>query len=252
MIFFILLAGCKPTTTTTPLPVTATKLVPTRTLAPTPTLARSNPTPELAAYAFPETIDPERQYLFYLHGKIVEDQGIHAVSETYGAYEYEAILDELQSHDFVVISELRPKNADLILSANKILEHINLLLEAGVPPENITVIGASKGAGIAATVSFLLKNTKMNFVLLGFCSPDEVEEMVQNQTHLYGNILAIYDSTDDLAGSCQELFTASEGKGIAQHKEIVIHVGTGHGILYKPLDDWIVPTVEWARAAGVP
>ena len=249
MILFLLLAGCKPTSTTTPLPATATKLATTGTPAPTP-LASPKPMDELAAYAFPESIDPAKQYLFYLHGKIVEDQGIHAVSETYGEYEYVAILEKLQADDFIVISERRPKNAGLEY-ANKTLEQINRLLEAGVPPENITVIGASKGAYFAATVSHLLKDPKLNYVLLGFCDPKTVEELAQNRTYLYGNVLAIYDSVDEYAGSCQELFTLSEGAGIAQHSEIVLHIGTGHGILYKPLDDWIIPTVEWARASRI-
>ena len=247
----LLLAGCKPVTITTALPATATQPKPTRTPAPTQTLASSNPTPELAAYAFPESIDPDKHYLFYLHGKIVEDQGIHAVSKTYGEYEYEAILDKLKSYDFIVISERRPKNAGLIY-ANIIMAQINQLLEAGVPPENITVMGASKGAYFAATISHLLKNPKINFILLGFCDPNTVEEMRQNQAYLYGNVLAIYDYADDLAGSCQELFTASEGNGITQYDEIVLHIGTGHGILYKPLDEWVIPSVEWARGGSVP
>ena len=250
LIFFLLLAGCKPTSTTAPIPATATQLMPTSTLVATP-LASSTPMDELAAYAFPKSIDPAKQYLFYLHGKIVEDQGIHAVSETYGEYEYEAILEKLKVNDFLVISERRPKNAGLVY-ANNTLEQINRLLEAGVPPENITVIGASKGAYFAATISHLLKNPDINFVLLGFCDPNTVEEMKHNQTYLYGNVLAIYDSADDLAGSCQELFTASESNGITQYDEIVLHIGTGHGILYKPLDDWIVPSVEWARGGSVP
>jgi hypothetical protein len=205
MISIVLLAGCKPTTTTTPLPATATKFVPTSTLVAT-LLAISTPMDELAAYAFPKAIDPEKEYLFYLHGKIVEDQGIHAVSETYGEYEYVAILEKLQANGFIVISERRPKNAGLVY-ANKTLEQINRLLDAGVPPENITVIGASKGAHLAATVSHLLKNPNTNYVLLGFYDPDTVEEAVRNRTYLYGNVLAIYDSVDEYAGSCQELFT---------------------------------------------
>jgi hypothetical protein len=73
-------------------------------------------------------------------------------------------------------------------------------------------------------------------------------EWVHNQMHLYGNVLAIYDSADtEYAGSCEELFEYSEGKGIARHDEIVLHIGTGHGILYKPLDEWILPTVQWAQ-----
>jgi hypothetical protein len=51
---------------------------------------------------------------------------------------------------------------------------------------------------------------------------------------------------DELAGSCQELFSFSAGKGISRFAEIVLQVGTGYGVLYKPLDEWIIPAVQWA------
>ena len=55
----------------------------------TPTATPASP---LAAYAFPATIDPDADYLFYLHGKIIEDQGLPAISPDYGEYQYLAIL----------------------------------------------------------------------------------------------------------------------------------------------------------------
>ncbi len=72
-----------------------------------------------------------------------------------------------------------------------------------------------------------------------------------HKTHLFYlhgkiiDVLSIYDSADEFAGSCQELFSFSEGKGISKHDEIILHVGTGHGILYKPLDEWMIPVVQW-------
>ncbi len=54
-------------------------------------------------------------------------------------------------------------------------------------------------------------------------------------------------SNDTMAGSCKRLFTLSEEKGLARHDEIVLEVGTGHGVLYKPLDAWIIPAVDWAK-----
>jgi hypothetical protein len=203
-------------------------------------------TPALTGYAFPGAIDPAKRYLFYLHGKIIENQGIHAVSPEYGAYEYETILDKLASFGFVVISEPREKNTNPVGYAEKVVGQIRQLLNADVPPYNITVVGASVGAGIAANVSSLLKNESVNFILLGYCSPEEIAEFKQNHMSLYGNVLAIYDSVDALAGSCQELFTLSAGKGLTRHSEIELHIGTGHGILYKPLDEWVSPTVQWA------
>jgi hypothetical protein len=242
----LILAGCRPAQPAITLPPTIVPEAP----IPTTTLRLSvTPTAisELSVYAFPVSIDPSKQYLFYLHGKIVEEQGIHAVSPDYGAYEYEAILEKLAGYGFVVISEQRPKNAGRMKYAERVVEQVTELLKAGVPAKNITVVGASKGGGIALFISYLLENNEINFVVMGTCDPDTVKSMKQNNMSLHGNVLAIRDSVDELSGSCQELFTFSEGKGLARHNEIVLHVGTGHGILYKPLDEWLIPAVEWAN-----
>ena len=218
---------------------------PTSTNTAIPT-ASATPT-FITNYAFPDSIDPAKQYLFYLHGKIIEDQGIPAVSPDYGEYEYEAILEKLSGFGFVVISEQRPKNADGLKYAKRTAEQITDLLEAGVPAKNITVVGVSKGSYIAIYVSHFLENEAVNYVILGSCYPDEVEILRQNQIFLYGNVLSIYDSVDIYAGSCEELFSLSESHGgLSLHDEIVLDIGTGHGILYQPLDEWILPTIEWA------
>ena len=201
---------------------------------------------ELSAYEFPASIDPSKQYLFYLHGKIIEDHGIPAISPDYGEYEYTAILKKFTDYDFVVISEQRPKNTDGMKYAERVAGQAARLLRAGVPAKNITIVGASKGAAIAMAVSYLLRNEEVNFVIMGTCYPDTIKDFKQNEMFLYGNVLAIYDSVDEFAGSCQELFALSEGRGLARHDEIVLHIGTGHGILYKPLDEWLIPAVEWA------
>jgi hypothetical protein len=243
LVSFILLAATLVGCSSTPQPTGSTSLP----SGSTPTAQATLP-PFLAAYAFPSSIDVAKHYLFYLHGKIIEDQGLPAVSPEFGEYEYEAILEKLASRDFVVISEMRPINTDALDYAQKVVGQIHQLLDAGVPAQSITVVGASKGASIAIFVSYLLENAKTNFVLLGTCHPDMVENLLQNQISLYGNVLAIYDSTDlEYSGSCADLFAYSEGKGIGQHDEIVLHVGTGHGILYKPLDEWVLPSVQWAE-----
>jgi hypothetical protein len=124
---------------------------------------------------------------------------------------------------------------------------VTTLLDAGVPPSNITVVGASKGAGIAIYVSHFLENDEVNYVIMAICHPDVVAGLRRDQVYLTGNVLSIYDLTDTLAGSCQELFSFSEGKGLSRYHEVVLNVGTGHGILYKPFDEWILPTVQWAN-----
>lgn len=207
---------------------------------------QSSPAPMLTSYAFPISIDLSTRYLFYLHGKIIEDQGLPAISPDFGEYEYDAILKKLAGQGFVVVSEQRSRNTDAAKYAARIVDQINFLLKANVPPENITVLGASKGASIAVLVSDLLKNPKTNFVLLGTCHPTTIAEWKKNQIMFYGNILAIRDVADGAySGPCEEMFALSPR--IGRHEEIVLQIGTGHGILYKPLDEWIIPSVEWAQ-----
>lgn len=251
ILFSASIAACKSsknesTLLPTPAPSETAPILPTSTIFPTEIPITVSPTLDLSDYAFPGSIDPLKRYLFYLHGKIIEDQGIPAIDPDFGEYEYEAILKKLSGYGFVVLSEARPKNTDGVSYARKITEQVMALLNAGVPAKNITVVGASKGAGIAIYVSHFLANQEVNFVIMGICHPDNVQGFMQDKIYLYGNILSIYDSTDTFAGSCQELFRFSEGKGISRYDEIVLKVGTGHGILYKPLDEWIIPAVGWA------
>ena len=106
-----------------------------------------------------------QNYIFYLHGKIIENKGPQAVDDVngYGAYLYEAILDSLKQNGNKVISEVRAKNTDVKSYALKVKREIDSLLKLGVKPESITVIGASKGASIAMYVSTYLKNKNVNF-----------------------------------------------------------------------------------------
>jgi hypothetical protein len=146
-----------------------------------------------------------------------------------------------------VISEARPKNTDVDKYAERVVGQVVQLLNARVPPKNINVVGASKGGFIVVIISNLLKNEEINYILLSSCSPDNIKYWIQNDIFLYGNVLSIYDSADTVASSCQEFFSSSVGKGLARHNEIVLHLGTGHGVLYKALDDWILPVVDWAK-----
>lgn len=182
-----------------------------------------------------------------MHGKIVEDQGLPVVSPEFGEYRYEEILRVLQSCEFVVISEQRPKNADGMEYARRVAVQIAELVRSGLPSDSITVVGASKGGAITTIVSYLVGLPEVNYVLLGACNPPTVEEWRRAGIRLSGNVLAIYDAADEYAGSCEEIFGYLESSQLVQHAEIVLHVGTGHGILYQPLKEWIAPTVRWAN-----
>jgi hypothetical protein len=251
----IVVVACVPLATTTPIETLMSttplpSILPTNSVVPTSTSEQSSSVFDLTKYAFPKSVDITKDYLFYIHGRIIEEQGIPAVDPVFGEYEYQAILDRLSSYGFVVISEQRGKNTDIIEYAKRIQEQVTTLLNAGVPATNITVVGASKGAYITIYVSHFLENQEIKFVIMGICNSEILADLKQNHIFLYGKVLSIYDSADyQYAGSCEELFTLSEGnKGLSRHDEIVLNIGTGHGILYQPLDEWIKPVILWARS----
>jgi len=189
-------------------------------------------------------IDPKAKYLFYFHGRIIENQGPRPTDPRYGIYEYQEILDTFKNKGFIVISEARPQGTDNVAYAHKMVDQINILIKAGVPPQNITVVGASKGGGIAIFTSTFLKNRDVNFVIMAACG--DYDDYKTTVPDFWGNILSIYDYKDDTgAGTCQKFFDHSTG--ITRHDEIVVKLGLGHGILYKPLKEWVDPVVEWAN-----
>jgi hypothetical protein len=190
----------------------------------------------------PEKIDPKAEYLFYLHGRIIEEKGTRPTDPKYGTYEYEQILDAMKARGFVVISEARSKGTEPKEYSAKVVRQINALLKAGVTPSKITVVGASKGAVIAMLVSTLLENSNVNFVLMSNCNDWVLENF---DIRLRGNVLSIYDVNDEFGRSCRKFFDRAEGPG--RHKEVELKIGTGHAILYKPMKEWIDLVVEWAR-----
>lgn len=190
----------------------------------------------------PEKIDAGARYLFYLHGRIVEDKGIRPVSEQHGVYEYEKIVETFEGAGFVVISEARAKGTDVRQYAAKVAAQINTLLKAGVSPRHIAVVGASKGSTIAMHVSTLLKQGDVNFVLIAGCG----EQTSKNpELNLNGRVLSIYDASDEGAGTCEKLFARSAG--LNGRNEVKLSLNLGHGFIYRPLREWVEPAVEWAK-----
>ena len=189
----------------------------------------------------PEHVDAARKYLFYLHGRIIEEQGIRPTSERWGVYEYEEMLEAFKTRGLVVISEARPRGTVIEQYAAKVVNQIQALIKAGVAPRNITVVGASKGSVIAMLVSMLMKSRELNFVLMGNCNDGTLRE---RKVDLWGNVLSIFDATDDIGGTCQKFF--DKAKGLNKQKEVELKTGLGHGFLYKAMKEWIDPAGAWA------
>ena len=190
----------------------------------------------------PERPDRNARFLFYLHGRIIEEQGLRPTSPQYGVYEYEEILRRFRSAGFTVISEARAKDTDVKQYAAKVADQIRRLLNAGVTPSHITVVGASKGAVIAMLTSMYLKNRSVNFVLLANCN-DGI--LTQYAIDLWGKVLSIYEVNDEFGNTCRKFF--ERATGVSKRKEIQLRLGIGHGIVYRPYKEWIEPAIAWAK-----
>lgn len=68
--------------------------------------------------------------------------------------------------------------------------------------------------------------------------------IANSKLELYGNILGFYEKSDKIAGkSYQPLINRS--KGITKFKEIELNTNLGHGIVFRPIKEWLIPTKNW-------
>lgn len=185
------------------------------------------------------------RYLFYLHGMIVEDQGASAVHPEYGPYQYDLILQTFRNEGFEVRSEIRDKGTDVTEYAEKITTEIKSMLADGISPEQITVLGASKGSIIAMIISTKLSNDQVNFIFMAGCNV-WVEDTYS--LNLCGNILSIYESSDTIGISCEQILENTSCHPV--FNEIKLDTGKKHGFIFNPMPEWVEPAVQWAKRAG--
>lgn len=198
--------------------------------------------PSRVIYAdVPQQIDPAARYLIYLHGAIIELEGVRPTHPKFGVYEYRKILETFANRGFVVISEARPEGTDGMLYAATVADQVRRLLVAGVPPARITVVGFSKGGGIAIAASSLLANDDLNFVFMAACNPwlDSRPEIVAR-----GRLLSLRESSDELAGTCDGLFERCPSR--RDHREVLLELGGGHGAFYRPQAEWLDAVADWS------
>ncbi|MBN2529567.1 MAG: alpha/beta hydrolase [Deltaproteobacteria bacterium] len=181
-----------------------------------------------------------RQYLFYLHAQIVEGTDGNPRSPRHGVYEYFEIIETFSNLGFHVISEIRPINCNVNAYARKLTGEIESLLASGVPAENITVVGASKGGMIAATVSHLLENPQIRYVILAGLFPALHEK---GGVRLHGEVLSIHDKADKFPIRPELFF--NDSPGLTRSKTVITETGLGHGILYRPYPIWTEEVLSW-------
>ncbi|HKP29934.1 MAG TPA: alpha/beta hydrolase [Gemmatimonadales bacterium] len=187
--------------------------------------------------------NPAARYLFYLHGRIVEDQGAAAKHPEFGVYDYAGIVRQFKDSGFVVVSEMRRPKTDVSVYADSVASQVRRLISGGVPASHIAVVGASKGAGIAMLVSTRV-TSPIRYVILANCNDYALKNLAPK---LNGDVLSIYEESDSLGRSCTRIFAQSPG--MVRSGEIRLQTGLKHGFIYRPLAGWIGPAVGWAKSA---
>lgn len=182
----------------------------------------------------------KEKHIFYIHGRIIEMQGKNAFSEEYGTYEFDSIISALKVENAIIHSEIRNTDVDVKKYAIHISKQIDSLINLKINPKNITVIGASKGAIIAANVSDINVNA-INYVLL---AGNNEQQELNNDWKFHGQVLSIYDLSDGIAGKNYD-FWKNKKNYTTKFEQLEINTNLGHGFLYKPLEAWVKPTRKW-------
>ncbi|MGD1840062.1 MAG: hypothetical protein ACFB0B_04085 [Thermonemataceae bacterium] len=180
------------------------------------------------------------KHVFYLHGRIIEEQGKNAFSEKFGQYAFDSIVVALKVENAIVHAEIRKENVDARTYAKKVSAQIDSLILLGVKPIDITVVGASKGAIIAAHTSDINEHP-VNYVFLA--GNNDYQE-ANNDWKFHGQVLCIYDLSDGIAGKNYDYWKKKDNH-TTKFEQLEIKTNLGHGFLYKPLDAWVKPTKSW-------
>lgn len=191
--------------------------------------------------SLPDEINPDRHYLFYLHGAIVEGSDGRPHHPDLGTYDYLEIVDVLESKGFWVISEIRRKGTTESGYAGLVSFYIDQLKKAGVPSSNITVVGASKGGVMACYISNKQKDPDINYVVLAgfFYRLKDDPKMV-----VTGRVLSVHDSSDQNNINPKHFFRKS--KNLTESKVKVLRTGRGHSLIYQPEYHWVSAVVDWS------
>lgn len=188
--------------------------------------------------------EKENRFIFFLHNRFLETHELNELHPEFGRTEYKEILSKFEKSGFIVISEKRNGNVNAREYALGIVNQIDSLIANGVVPEHITIIGTSKGGYIAQYVSTLANNPKLNFVFVASFRISDLENIPE--INYCGNILTIYEKSDPFGVSAIGRKENSTCK-IKHFKEIELNTGMGHGFLFKPLKEWIEPSIKWAN-----
>lgn len=195
---------------------------------------------------FPQAIHPDERYVVYSHGLIVEGADPKPISPKYGQYDFPGIQQAIfAGGGFNLIAPQRPKDPDYNEYVTTVVAWVRHLVQAGVKPSRITLIGFSRGGQLTALISSRLSKEGVNTAILAICEEGDFVsgDPLPGPQHpvLGGNFLSIYETSDEL-GSCRKLAARSH---LESFKEVAISTGKKHGAFFQPLPEWVGPLKAW-------
>jgi pimeloyl-ACP methyl ester carboxylesterase len=191
--------------------------------------------------AFPEAIHAEERYVIYSHGFIVEGDDPRPVHPEFGTYEFPAIKRALfRDGGFNLIAHHRPAGTDIGEYVAMLATWVDTLIDEGVKPTRITLVGFSRGALLTAYASSRHETAGINTALMAICSEGTISG--GPRLSLGGRLLSIYETTDAV-GTCESL--ANGSPNLASFREIAISTGLSHGAFFRPLPEWVQPLRQW-------
>jgi hypothetical protein len=191
---------------------------------------------------FPSDIHAGERYVIFSHGLIAEGDDPRPVSPKYGVYDFPRIKDSLFTNGgFNLIAVQRKKGVEFENHVNQLETWVHRLLDAGVKPSRVTLVGFSRGGQITALASGHLASEGINTAILAICTDGDFAVDSGPAIVLGGNFLSIYETSDEL-GSCSKLADRSH---LRSFKEVAISTGKAHGAFFEPRPEWIGPLKAW-------
>lgn len=191
---------------------------------------------------FPSAIHANERYVIFSHGLIAEGEDPKPVSPKYGVYDFPQIKEALfKDGGFNLIAVQRKKGVELENHVNQLESWVHRLLDAGVQPSRVTLVGFSRGGQITALASSHLASEGINTAILAICSAGDFTVDSGPPIVLGGNVLSIYETSDEL-GSCSKLADRSH---LRSFKEVAISTGKAHGAFFEPRPEWIDSLKAW-------
>ncbi|SCY38704.1 hypothetical protein SAMN05192588_2612 [Nonlabens sp. Hel1_33_55] len=184
------------------------------------------------------------KYIIFLHNAFLETHDIADEHPDHGRVEYHEILNKFRDNGFVTLSDKRMTNVNSREYAEIVVKQVDSLINKEVPAKNITVVGTSKGGYIAQYVSTIANNSELNYVFVGSFRESDIEQIPD--INWCGNILNIYEKSDS-AGTSGLSRNNNSTCNNADYEDLEINTGLGHGFLFRALDAWMIPAIEWAN-----